>query len=272
MKKILLLCFALFSIVYAEQKERLVVLDPASIETIYMLGAQDQIVGIANLQQSSIYPEEETKKLVDVGTFSHPSLEKIVALKPTLVLLSSYSVNLEEGLKSFGIKSKFIKAERLEDIKANIKTLAQIVHKEKEGDELIKSFEADLQRLQANPIGKTGIYLYSSNPLMAFNDNSLIADVMKLVGIKNLSPQTDVSRPIISAEFILKQNPEILILGIGVSDINEFLNANSLLKHTIAAKEKQIYINPKTHILMRLSPKIVDRIAEFKTKIEKERF
>ncbi|MCW1715632.1 ABC transporter substrate-binding protein, partial [Campylobacter jejuni] len=41
-------------------KERLVVLDPASIETLFMLKAEDQIVGIATLQHSNIYPKDQT--------------------------------------------------------------------------------------------------------------------------------------------------------------------------------------------------------------------
>lgn len=114
MKKILII-ISLF-LITLNAKERLVVLDPASIETLFMLKAKDQIVGIANLQHSNIYPKDQTSKLTSVGTFSNPSLEKIVALKPSLVILSSYSLNLEEGLKNFGIKSINLKAERLEDI------------------------------------------------------------------------------------------------------------------------------------------------------------
>ena len=97
MKKILII-ISLF-LITLNAKERLVVLDPASIETLFMLKAEDQIVGIATLQHSNIYPKDQTSKLTSVGTFSNPSLEKIVALKPSLVILSSYSLNLEEGLK-----------------------------------------------------------------------------------------------------------------------------------------------------------------------------
>ena len=130
MKKILII-MSLF-LITLNAKERLVVLDPASIETLFMLKAEDQIVGIATLQHSNIYPKDQTSKLTSVGTFSNPSLEKIVALKPSLVILSSYSLNLEEGLKNFGIKSINLKAEHLEDITKNITTLGQITKKEKE--------------------------------------------------------------------------------------------------------------------------------------------
>lgn len=47
MKKILLLISIVISFVYS--KERLVVLDPASVETIFMLDGADKIVGIAKV-------------------------------------------------------------------------------------------------------------------------------------------------------------------------------------------------------------------------------
>ncbi|EAH4719512.1 ABC transporter substrate-binding protein [Campylobacter upsaliensis] len=260
MKKFLLILVLLFAI--SNAKERLVVLDPASVETLFMLGAGEQIVGIANLQHSNIYPSDKSSKLTSVGTFSNPSLEKIVSLKPSLVILSSYSLNLEEGLKNFGIKSLYLKANHFDDIKKNIQILAQITHKNEEGKRLIKEFEQGLESLKNDPLNQSAIYLYSNNPLMAFNDNSLMAEILTLIGIKNLSPKSQIERPIISAEFILRQNPDLLILGINANQ--DFLTQNALLSQTKAVKTGQIYTNEKTHILLRLSPKIIERIAEFK--------
>ncbi len=268
MKKIIFLWCAFVGLVFANTEElRLVVLDPASIETLFMLESGDKIVGIANLQHSSIYPQEKTSKITSVGTFSNPSLEKIVQLKPTLVILSSYSLNLENELKKFGIKSLYLKADRLEDIQSNIQTLSQLVHKEKEGESLLKNFNQELEKLRENPIRKSAFYLYSSNPLMAFSDNSLMADILNLIGISNLSPKSEIERFIISSEFMAKAKPDILILGVGIGNVEKFKEANPLLKNTPAFKNSAIFINSNTYILLRLSPKITDRIAEFKTKI-----
>lgn len=169
---------------------------------------------------------------------------------------------MEEGLKNFGIKSLYLKANHFDDIKKNIQILAQITHKNEEGKRLISEFERGLESLKNDPLNQSAIYLYSNNPLMAFNDNSLMAEILTLIGITNLSPKSQIERPIISAEFILKQNPDLLILGINANQA--FLTQNALLSQTKAVKTGQIYTNEKTHILLRLSPKIIERIAEFK--------
>ncbi|MBZ7944907.1 ABC transporter substrate-binding protein [Campylobacter sp. RM10532] len=266
MKKILILCFTFIIILQA--KERIISLDPASVETLFMLKADDQIIGIASLTHSDIYPKEKTSKIASVGTFTNPSVEKIISLNPTLVILSSYSFNLKQKLDNFGIKTMVLKAQHLNDIKDNIKILAKITQKEKEGDKILKNFENKLKNLEKNPLNKSAIYLYSSNPLMAFSDNSLIADILKLIGIKNLSPKSNIARPIISEEYILKQNPDLLIFGINATEKN-LLNNNSLLKNTKAVKKNQIYTYKNTYLLLRLSPKIIDRIEEFKAELEK---
>lgn len=261
MKKIFFIILTAFCLSFSQ--DRIVVLDPASIETLFMLGAEKNIVGIAPSSYANIYPEEKTSKLPNVGSFSHPSLEKIVSLKPSLVILSSYSLNLAEVLKDFGIKSLYMQAQNLKDMKANVTTLAKIVGKEKEGQKLIKDFEGKLQALHLNPLNKSAIYIYSSNPLMVFSDNSLIADIFRLIGVKNLSPKSKIQRFIISAEYILKKNPEILVFGMGI-DKEQLLQSNPLLKNTKANKTEQIYYNPNTALLLRLSPKITERIKEFK--------
>ena len=81
--------------------DRIVVLDPAVIEMVYLLGGEDKIVGIARLENSKIWPEEKTKKLESVGTFINPSLEKIIALKPDLVITAFHSSDaIDKNLNS----------------------------------------------------------------------------------------------------------------------------------------------------------------------------
>lgn len=266
MKKILFLIFACLGFLYS--KERLVVLDPAAVEIIYMLNAQDQIKAIASLKHSNIYPQEKTSKLASVGTFSNPSLEKIVSLKPSLVILSSYSLGLKENLDNLNIKSLYLKAQNLDDIKENVKVLSKIVSKEEEGKALIQQYEKDLEKLRENKTNKKGIFLYSANPLMAFTKDSPIYDIFEILGIKNLEFDTNIKRPIISNEFILKNDPDMIILGISANDVNELIKLNPFIKHTKAYKNNQIYFYKNTHILLRLSPMITKRIQDFKDDIK----
>lgn len=267
MKKILMCWLMLFSMVWAKDI-RLVVLDPASIETLYLLGAESSIVGIAKLQQSGIYPEEKTKNLTDVGTFSNPNIEKIVLLKPTLVILSSYSVGLQDRLKEIKIPTLFMEASSLNQIRENIVKLAKAVGREKEGEEVLATFNAKLEKLAVKGTKKKGLFLYSSNPLMAFGSDTLVSDVLDLLGIKSIVGPTGISRPILSPEHVVEENPEVIIYGISVKSAKELLEQQPALKNTQAFKDNQLY-SISAHTLLRGSPIIADRMAELKDMMDK---
>lgn len=268
MKKIFVFVFFVLSLCFA--KDRLVVLDPASVEIIYMLGAGESIKGIASLQHSHIYPEEKTSRLTSVGSFSNPSIEKIIALKPTLVILSSYSIALEPRLKDLGIKSLHLSADRLDDMYKNINTLAKLLNKEKEGQELINKTKQEFLELKKEPLNKRGIFLFSSNPLMAFSQNSMIADIFELIGIKNLTPKSELKRPIITSEYIIKQNPNLIIIGIQAKDSKSFVEQNPSLKATQAYKDENILFYENTHKLLRISPTLPQNIKTFKQVLQRQ--
>ena len=255
---------------FAFAKERLVVLDPASIEIIYMLGSGDEIKAIASLQHSNIYPVEKTSKLDSVGSFSNPSIEKIVALEPSLVILSSYSLALEPRLKDLNIKTLYLEAWRLEDLFKNIEILSKALGKEKEGEALIAQTKEGFEALKKDPINKSAIFLFSSNPPMAFSDNSMIADIFKFIGVKNLTPKSEIKRPMISPEYILDKDPDMLIIGLQANDVKGLIDQNPVLKHTKAYKNNQIFIYKEVHSLLRISPNIINAIKKFKETIQKE--
>lgn len=268
MKKIFIVLVCVANLCFAMQ--RLVVLDPASIEILYMLGSGESIKGIASLQQSHIYPEEQTSKLTSVGSFSNPSIEKIIALEPSLVILSSYSIALEPRLKQLGVKTLYLEATRLDDMYNNITTLAKILGKEKEGQKLIEKTKNELESLKKDPLNKRAIFLFSSNPLMAFSQNSMMVDILELIGIKNLTPPSDIQRPILTSEFIVRQNPNLIIIGIQADSTQTLIDENPSLKATQAFKDKNIFFYDKVHRLLRVSPTITEQIRIFKETLEKQ--
>jgi len=253
MKKIILI-LTLFCFLKAEQ--RFVVLDPASIETLFMLTSDSSIVGIASLQHSEIYPKEQSSKLASVGSFSDPSIEKIISLKPSLVILSSYSLNLKAKLENLGIKTLYLEAKNLNDIKKNVKILAELTQKQEQGEKLLENYEKELLELQSPALNKSTIYLFSSNPLMAFSDDTLMADILKLIGLKNLSQKSNIQKALISREFIFKQKPDFLLLGINAT-------GQSIQKEF----KTPVFFNDSTRLLLRPSPRITSRIKEFKTQL-----
>jgi putative hemin ABC transporter, periplasmic hemin-binding protein len=67
-----------------------------------------------------------------------PSLEKIIALKPDLVIMSAFTgEELNNGLKSNNIEAKRVQANSIEEIFTNFLEVAKMLGKENEANKII---------------------------------------------------------------------------------------------------------------------------------------
>ena len=247
---------------------RIVVLDPATVEMIYMLGAEDKIVGVANLERSKVWPEEKVAKLESVGTFMKPSLEKIIALKPDLVIMSALTDdNLNNGLKSNNIEAKRIQANSIEEIFTNFMEVAKMLGKENEANKIIAEKRAKLEEIKKMAaINKKGLFVMSASPLMVFGNDNLPNDIMKLLNIKNIAENQKGRNPIVTPEFIIKENPDIIITLL--PNPSQIVATNPQLKNVNAIKNSKFIVVNSSQIL-RGSPRTIDQIEEIAKAVAK---
>ena len=253
-----------------ENKEynRIVVLDPATVEMIYMLGAEDKIVGVANLERSKVWPEEKVAKLESVGTFMKPSLERIITLKPDLVITSALTDdNLNNGLKSNNIEAKRIQANSIEEIFTNFMEVAKMLGKENEANKIIAEKRAKLEEIKKMATGnKKGLFVRSASPLMVFGNDNLPNDIMKLLNIKNIAENQKGRNPIVTPEFIIKENPDIIITLL--PNPTQIVATNPQLKNVNAIKNSKFIVVNSSQIL-RGSPRTIDQIEEIAKAVTK---
>mgnify|MGYP000932001515 FL=1 len=247
---------------------RIVVLDPATVEMIYMLGAEDKIVGVANLERSKVWPEEKVAKLESVGTFIKPSLEKIIALKPDLVITSALTDdNLNNGLKSNNIEAKRIQANSIEEIFTNFMEVAKMLGKENEANKIIAEKRAKLEEIKKMAaINKKGLFVMSASPLMVFGNDNLPNDIMKLLNIKNIAENQKGRNPIVTPEFIIKENPDMIITLL--PNPSQIVATNPQLKNVNAIKNSKFIVVNSSQIL-RGSPRTIDQIEEIAKAVTK---
>ena len=247
---------------------RIVVLDPATVEMIYMLGAEDKIVGVANLERSKVWPEEKVAKLESVGTFIKPSLERIITLKPDLVITSALTDdNLNNGLKSNNIESKRIQANSIEEIFTNFLEVAKMLGKENEANKIIAEKKVKLEEIKKIATGnKKGLFVMSASPLMVFGNDNLPNDIMKLLNIKNIAENQKGRNPIVTPEFIMKENPDIIITLL--PNPAQIVATNPQLKNVNAIKNSKFIVVNSSQIL-RGSPRTIDQIEEIAKAVAK---
>lgn len=256
------LILSLFCISLMWGAKKVVALDAAAIETIYLMEKEDSLVGIVQMM-GEIKPKEKTSQLYKVGTFQHPSLERIIALKPDLVILSTYSQGIKDKLHSFKIKTMDYEVNSFEEMYAKIRELGSFFQDPQKAEQIITHFKAQLKELTKHPINKQGLFLYSSNPLMAFSNQSLIGDIFTALGVQNITNQPNLSptaQPILSKEYILGQQIDFILFGLQIPSKEALLlEADNILRTTQAYQKGNIIaFNPYT--LLRASPLMIEHI------------
>ena len=241
--------------------DRIVVLDPAVVEMVYLLGGEDKLVGIAKLERSKIWPEEKTKKVESVGTFINPSLEKIIALKPDLVIESFHSSDaIDKSLTSNNIEIIKIQANSIEDIFKNFQKVAKILGKEKEAEKIIAEKKQKIEEIKKiDTTEKKGLFILAPTPMRVFGKGTLPNDIMEMLNIKNIAAGMEGMSPTLTPEYIIKENPDIILTF--VKDPQEIVKANPQIKDISAIKNNK-FVVLETGQILRGSPRMIDYIAD----------
>lgn len=283
MKKVLLVFMSLFIFLACENKNsdvsdlsnqnikgkynRVVILNPAVIEMMYLLGVEDKIVGISTLTRSKIWPEEKVEKLETVGEYINPSTEKILSLEPDLVIAAMHtSSELDKVMIENNIEVKRYNAITIQEIFDNFREIADIFDVRDKAEEIISAKEKTLQEIsELSKENRKGLFLLSTEPIMGFGVKTLPNDVMKMLNVENITEGLEGDAPIISAEYILKENPDIIIVmahGPGEVQLN-----HPQLQNVKAFVYKQ-FVSVDSGQILRGSPLIVDNIKNIYDQIQ----
>jgi iron complex transport system substrate-binding protein len=250
MKKIVILLLSFVSFLAAN--DRIIALSPAINEIIYALDSGDKIVGNTLYCK---YPKSSIDK-PKVGGYFNPSLEKILTLKPSLVVMQTDDKSLSKKLNKLGIKTKYVKIDKLESIKNSILDLGTILNKQAKAVEIVKNIQDELNKTKNILSDKKilfviGHYTNLDKRVFVTGDNLYFEDIIKYSGNQNAFQSQKKGQPILNMENIIQTNPDIVIL------LSPYIKEKNLTKKQLiapwlklpinAAKKQTIYIIDKEY-------------------------
>ena len=256
----------------AREYKRIIVTDPGVIEILFKIGGEKSIVAIGKTTKSKIYPYEKVEKLQSIGSISNLNLEKIVEYKPDLVVVSSMMLKNVESIKKLGYKVIVSNASNLNEILELISVVGVISGRKNEAEDLRKVSSLKLEKIIKENHKKSsnlkGAILFSTSPMTAFSDDSLPGDVLKHLGVTNIASNVPGQRPILSPEYILKENPDFLAAAMSLDSHQQIIEASNVIAKTKAGKNKNIFILDSS-LMLRSSYRIFDEMEVLKSKLEK---
>jgi len=237
---------------------RAISLAPSITESIFAAGAGDRLVGVTTYCN---YPAE-TSAIEKVGDTQTPNIERIIALKPDIVFVSTAS-QLEaftQTLAEQNIAVFVSNAVSLDGAIAGIRKFGEIF----ETSAKANATAADIGR-RANALNdrlkdqmKVRVFVQiSKEPLFTIGKTSFLTETVEHAGAVSVTKDIESAYPKLSKETALALNPDAII----ISDSEDNREANDVFKNSPAVKNGRVY-KIDTDIISRPGPRLVDAIEQ----------
>ena len=252
--------------------DRVISLAPNLTEIVFAVGAGQKLVGDTTYCD---FPEE-AKHVTKVGDTLHPSLERIIALKPEVVLVSTAS-QLEvftEQLKDHNIAVFVTDPHDLEGVFRSITQVGEILGKSEQAKSVVASLRqrSVSVEMRVKPLPRVRIfYQLSAEPLYTAGKDSFVTDLIRRAGAESVTAQVPGAWPKYSAESALAAKPEAIILPTGGSMGAGNSTVAEALRKSPAAQQGRVYKINDDH-LVRPGPRAVDGLEEMAKALHPEAF
>jgi len=252
--------------------DRVITLAPNLTEIVFAIGAGDRLVGNTTYCD---YPPE-AKNIAKVGDTLHPSLERIIALKPQLVLISTASQleTFTQQLQNQNIAVFVTDPHDLDGIFRSIEQLGQLMGQQQQANALVEKLRERTNAVeeavkQRQPVRV--FYQASGEPLYVPGHDSFVTDLMRRAGGASVTADVPGAWPKFSNESALAAKPDAIILPTGGSMGSANSTVAEALRNSPANLAGRVYkINDD--LLARPGPRLVDGLEHLAHALHPEAF
>jgi len=236
---------------------RVISLAPNLTELMYAIGAGDRLVAVSDY---SDFPPA-AKKLPRIGNAVSMDIERIVALKPDLVLTWKTGTPnaTQEYLRQLKLPVFELEFQRIGEIANGAEILGQLTGLGTRAKTVSTRFRHQLAELKAtfkNRAPVTVFYQMWNQPLMTANGDHFISDLIRLCGGRNVFGDLRSLVSAIDIETVIARSPEAIVAASGRKQRQRWLEQWSNWKTIPAVKNNKIFFispdllsRPSTRIL-----------------------
>lgn len=229
--------------------QRIISLSPNLTEMIYDMGAQDQLVGDTDYCK---FPADAQKK-EKIGGWVNPNFEKIVSLKPDLVIALKFHDKAVNTLKKLQIPVVVLNCDSVEDILAAYTELGKMIGHEAQAKTARQALEKRLVKIKKRAKGQKPLsilFVVGRTPgtldqIYGVGKKNFIDELIQMAGGVNVLEDTMTGYPLVSKEELIKRNPDVIVDSVLSHELKarqvETQSAWNQMPILKAVKNKQVY-------------------------------
>jgi vitamin B12 transport system substrate-binding protein len=192
--------------------ERVISLAPSLSEIVVELGSADLLVGVLDAGERP----PELKAVPSVGRYGQLDMERLLSLKPDLLLLWPGSVGpaQREQLKRLNIPTYVAEPHSLEQLITQIEAIAEQLGRPQRGRKLAADLHNQLESLRRRYRREKPLQVFYQvwdQPLYTVGGGQIISDALEVCGAHNVFADLKLPAPQVDLESVLQRNPEIIL-------------------------------------------------------------
>lgn len=253
---------------------RTISLAPSITEIIFALGGTNQLIGRSS---ACDYPPEAVHQVPVIGDFGAPSLERMVALHPELVLFTDMAdPQMESKMKRVGLHPVHIPCERLTDIPMAILRIGALIRQEAAAQGMAAKLTRDIEqaRVEAQAITHRPrvLVLIWHDPFYAAGKHSFVSDLIALAGGVNVGDEIQRDYFQASSEWVITHDPEIILCFFMASTtpVAETIRNQPGWRRIKAVRDGRVYDGFDNNVALRPGPRVMRGLEVIKRQIHAE--
>jgi len=195
-----------------DRSQRIVSLAPSITEILFALGAGGRVVGVT---QYSNYPAEAAR-LPKVGSYINLSLEKILALRPDLVIgiRDGNPKAIIDRLAELGVPCYIVDPQSLDGVVTTVRNIGRAVGREQAADQIAAQMASRIREVERRVAGLATprvFYQIGVEPIVSAGQGTFPNILIETAGGKNIAADM-AAYPQLNVEQVLVARPEIIIV------------------------------------------------------------
>jgi iron complex transport system substrate-binding protein len=199
----------------APRAERIISVVPALTEVLFAIGAGPQVVGVSSYDQ---FPPE-VRALPRVGALLDPNTERILTLRPDLVVVYGSQSELQTQLERAGLRTFSYRHGGVETILDTIGDLGNATGRRTDAERVVNALRSRLDAVRARVSGRPRprtLLVFERQPgslrgIYASGGVGFLHDVLEIAGGENVF--ADIGRESVqpSVETLLVRAPDVIL-------------------------------------------------------------
>ena len=229
-------------VVVPDHPHRIICLMPTVTDTVFALGAGDDVVGISDYTK---YPAAALTK-PSVGDLIKPSIEIILSLHPDLVIGTQPKGPMEvtDQLERAGIPIFLVSPHGIAGILHSVETIGMALNRMQQAEALARSLQQRIDAVKTRtkdlPAPRVFMPIWY-DPITTIGKNAFITEIIEAAGGRSVTDDLPTEWPQISMEVVLERAPDALLLVRGGKTTLQVLENRPGWNSMKAIKDRRAY-------------------------------